>query len=366
MPTTSTTSTCDSARTRTLDPSVVRTPLGVEITTGEDTPARLPGEASPHPAHRLLARDAGEYLFVGLRGGARPHTAAAIPTTSAAAAAPAHEPPEAPGLLLAPGDVCFYDVRRAPALDFHEPFRATTFLVPADLLGLADSDVRRIARTPVARASRLGTLLSPLLSDLARATAEARPQVGEMLAWNALNLLATLAAEQLGTAVPGTPGTPDGPGTPGTPDASGTPGRTGIPGGPAGPGTRGAPGAPGAPGAHPPVLGRVLEYVELHLTDPDMSPEVIARAHHISVRYLHKLFKDEGTTVGRWILRRRLEECRRDLMRYGRGGRTIAAVAARWGFLSATHFSRVFRSAYGMSPREWRDTAGRGARSGHR
>ncbi|MDQ0579458.1 helix-turn-helix domain-containing protein [Streptomyces rishiriensis] len=323
MPTTST-STCDSART--LDPPAYRTPLGVEITTGEQTPARLPGRTSPHPAHRLLARDGGEYLFVGLRGGARPGSAAPAPAPAA------DEPIDALGLRLAPGDVCFYDVHRAPALDFREPFRATTFLVPAELLGLADSDVRRIARTPVARASRLGTLLSPLLSDLARATAEARPPVGEMLAWNAVNLLATLAAEQLATATPGTPGTP---------------------------GTRGA---PGTPGTHPPVLGRVLEYVEIHLTDPDLSPEVIARAHHISVRYLHKLFKDEGTTVGRWILRRRLEECRRDLMRYGRGGRTIAAVAARWGFPSATHFSRVFRSAYGMSPREWRDTAGRGTR----
>lgn len=236
MPTTSTTSTCDSART--LARPVVRTPLGVEITAGEDTPARLPGEASPHPAHRLLAHDAGEYLFVGLRGGARPCTAA--PYTAAPAPAPANEPPDALGLRLAPGDVCFYDVHRAPALDFREPFRATTFLVPADLLGLGDSDVRRIARTPVARASRLGTLLSPLLSDLARATAEARPQVGEMLAWNAVNLLATLAAEQLGTAVPGTPGAPRGAGGPGTPGESGT---------------RGAPGAPGAPGAHPRCWG---------------------------------------------------------------------------------------------------------------
>ncbi|MFD9318380.1 helix-turn-helix transcriptional regulator [Streptomyces sp. NPDC060053] len=334
MPTTSS-STCDSART--LDPPVCRTRLGVEITTGEQTPARLPGEAAPHPAHRLLARDGGEYLFVGLRSGDRPAADAAAPAPAAA-----QEPVDALGLRLAPGDVCFYDVHRAPALDFREPFRATTFLVPADLLGLVDSDVRRIARKPVARSSRLGALLSPLLSDLARATAEARPPVGEMLAWNAVNLLATLAAEQLGTAAPGTRGTPGSRDTPGTP------------------------GAPGTAGAHSPVLERVLEYVELQLTDPDLSPEAIARAHHISVRYLHKLFKDEGTTVGRWILRRRLEECRRDLMRYGRGGRTIAAVAARWGFLSATHFSRVFRSAYGMSPREWRDTAGRAALSGRR
>ncbi|KUN85918.1 helix-turn-helix domain-containing protein [Streptomyces griseoruber] len=283
----------------------VRTPLGVEILThehGEEPRGPLPAEGRPHPAHRLQARTTGEYLFVGLRGGT---------------AAPAPQPLT---LRLTPGDICFYDVRHAPVLDFPERFRATVFLAPANLLGLTGADAGRITRTPVARASRLGTLLSPLLSDLARAAAEARPQVGEMLAWNAVNLLSTLAVEQLGAR---------------TPDPA---------------------------SARPPVLTRILEYVELHLTDPELSPETIARAHHISVRYLHKLFKDEGTSVGRWILRRRLDECRRDLMRHGRGSRTIAAVAARWGFLSATHFSRVFRAAYGMSPSEWRDTAARADR----
>jgi AraC-like DNA-binding protein len=285
--------------TSTIGTRVRRTPLGVEIVTGERGPGRLPGERAPHPAHRFHATDSGEYLFVGLRGAtARPHT----------------EPVTLP---LAPGDLCFYDAGHPAVLDFPERFRATVFLVPGDLLALTPADARRITRTPVTRASPLGTLLSPLLSDLARTASEARPPVGEMLAWNAVNLLATLAAEQLGAHLPGTP---DG---------------------------------------QAPVLGRILEYVELHLTDPDLSPEAIARAHHISVRYLHKLFQDEGTTVGRWILRRRLEECRRDLLRYGRGNRTIAAVAGRWGFTSATHFSRVFRTAYGMSPREWRDTAGR-------
>ncbi|WP_460062704.1 helix-turn-helix domain-containing protein [Streptomyces sp. YKOK-I1] len=283
----------------------VRTPLGVEILTqehGEQPRRPLPAEGRPHPAHRLRARTTGEYLFVGLRGGT---------------AEPAPQPLTLP---LTPGDICFYDIRHAPVLDFPERFRATVFLVPTDLLGLTEADAGRVTRTPVARASRLGTLLSPLLSDLARAAAEARPQVGEMLAWNAVNLLSTLAVEQLGAR---------------TPD-------------------------PASPRS--PVLTRVLEYVELHLTEPELSPEVIARAHHVSVRHLHKLFKDEGTSVGRWILRRRLDECRRDLMRHGRGSRTIAAVAARWGFLSAPHFSRVFRAAYGMSPSEWRDTAGRADR----
>lgn len=303
--TSSATSNVPSANGRSGLPS-----LRVEILTGEQsgwTAARLPGEGRPHPAHRLLAQDRGEYLLVGLRGGATARD------------------PRPLALHLAPGDICFYDVRHAPALDFAAGCRATVFLVPSELLGLARHDTGRIARTPVARDSPLGALLSPLLSDLARTAAEAGPPVGEMLAWNAVNLLATLAAEQTGAG-------------------------TGA----------GAPGAPGTPGGWSPLLVRIMEYVELHLTDPDLSPEVIARAHHISVRYLHKLFKEEDITVGRWILRRRLEECRRDLMRSGRGSRTIAAVAGRWGFLSAAHFSRVFRSAYGMSPREWRDMAGHG------
>ncbi|MGW2620879.1 helix-turn-helix domain-containing protein [Streptomyces sp. NPDC001500] len=322
MPTTSS-STCDSPGA--FDRRANRTPLGVDILREEVTPARLPGEGTPDAAHRLLAREDGEYLFVGLRGagvGGRP----AVPARTAEPTEPEPEraQPEPADLWLAPGDVCFYDVRRAPVLAFRGPFRATVFLVPAGLLDLTEHDARRIARTPVARASRLGALLSPLLSDLARAAAETRPPVGEMLARNAVNVLSTLVAEQLGAASPATPG---------------------------------------APGTRPPVLARILEYVELHLPEPDLCPEGIARAHHISVRYLHKLFKEEGATVGRWILRRRLEECRRDLVRHGRGSRTIAAVAGRWGFLSATHFSRVFRAAYGMSPREWRDAAGRVARS---
>ncbi|MFF2198440.1 AraC family transcriptional regulator, partial [Streptomyces sp. NPDC058157] len=32
-------------------------------------------------------------------------------------------------------------------------------------------------------------------------------------------------------------------------------------------------------------------------------------------------------------------------------------VAQRWGFVSPSHFSRAFRAAYGMTPREWQAAA---------
>jgi AraC-like DNA-binding protein len=75
------------------------------------------------------------------------------------------------------------------------------------------------------------------------------------------------------------------------------------------------------------------------------------------VRYLHYLFQEQGTTVSRWIRHRRLEACRRELARRATGGVAVAAVAQRFGLTSPAHFSRVFRAAYGMSPREWRAVA---------
>ncbi|MER5342922.1 helix-turn-helix domain-containing protein [Streptomyces mirabilis] len=287
-----------------------RMPMGLDIVVSGTAPAELPGAGRPYPArraHRLVARDSGEYLFVGIRGGSG-----------------AHGPGQPEDVFLGPGDICFYDAHGPATLDFPERFRMKVFLVPYESLGLDAADVARLAGTPVPRVSRLGSLLSPFLSELADTASSSLPPVGELLAWNAVNVLATLATERLNR------------------DATAT------------------------PDARTPLRARILEFIDLHLTDEDLSPETIAGAHHISARYLHRLFQDEGTTVGRWIQRRRLEECRRDLMIRARGGRTIAAVANRWGFMSATHFSRVFRAAYGMSPSEWRDTVGRATPTGRR
>lgn len=103
------------------------------------------------------------------------------------------------------------------------------------------------------------------------------------------------------------------------------------------------------------LLADVRWYVNCCLGDPALSPETIAAAHFVSVRYLHKLFEGEGTTVGRWIHQRRLQECRRELGRFGQPPVKVATVAHRWGFVNSAHFSRAFRGAFGVSPRDWRE-----------
>jgi AraC-like DNA-binding protein len=102
------------------------------------------------------------------------------------------------------------------------------------------------------------------------------------------------------------------------------------------------------------LVARVEAYVEAHLGDPDLDPERIAAAHHVSVRTLHRLFQGRDASVAAWVRDRRLDRCRRDLVDPRRRGETVRAVATRWGFPDAAHFSRAFRAAYGVAPRDVR------------
>ncbi|GAB2607817.1 helix-turn-helix domain-containing protein [Streptomyces capparidis] len=102
---------------------------------------------------------------------------------------------------------------------------------------------------------------------------------------------------------------------------------------------------------------QVRDFVLRHLDDESLSPATIAAAHNISVRYLHKLFQEDGSTVGDWVRGQRLERCRRDLADPLRHDRPVHAIATRWGFPNAAHFSRAFRAAYGLSPRAFRERA---------
>lgn len=100
---------------------------------------------------------------------------------------------------------------------------------------------------------------------------------------------------------------------------------------------------------------RIVNYIEENLGDPTLTPTRIAAAFRITTRYLHHLFSEEDETVARFVLRRRLEECARALTSPSQRKRTITAIAFDHGFSSATHFGRVFRARYDMTPREYRN-----------
>ncbi|MFD0272299.1 helix-turn-helix domain-containing protein [Kitasatospora sp. NPDC127111] len=109
------------------------------------------------------------------------------------------------------------------------------------------------------------------------------------------------------------------------------------------------------------LLERIKTFIEHNLDDPGLAPGAIAARHHISVRSLHLLFQGEQESVGRLIRRRRLERCRADLARPELAHHPVHAIASRWGFSSAAVFSRAFREAYGLTPREHRRQTSEGA-----
>jgi AraC-like DNA-binding protein len=96
-------------------------------------------------------------------------------------------------------------------------------------------------------------------------------------------------------------------------------------------------------------------YIEAHLTESDLTATAIARALDVSPRYVRMVFAAERETVSGYILRRRLEECARQLASSLWLGRTITEIAFACGFNSGAHFTRVFRQKYGTTPRQYRD-----------
>jgi AraC-like DNA-binding protein len=99
---------------------------------------------------------------------------------------------------------------------------------------------------------------------------------------------------------------------------------------------------------------QIRAYIDLHLGDPDLSRNSIARHHCISVSYLDKLFERTGSSVWQTIRTQRLDRCRRDLADPRLARDRIRDIAARWGFRTASHFTRSFEAAYGQSPTAFR------------
>lgn len=106
---------------------------------------------------------------------------------------------------------------------------------------------------------------------------------------------------------------------------------------------------------------RARAHIIQNVRDPGLNVGQIASALHCSKRYLHMVFADKGCTVDESIWRLRLEGCKGDLENPALANRSLTEIAFSWGFNSYPHFSRKFRDAYGVSPRNIRGAIARTA-----
>ena len=94
-------------------------------------------------------------------------------------------------------------------------------------------------------------------------------------------------------------------------------------------------------------LGQVIDYIEANLTE-DLSLGELALVAGLSKFHFSRLFKTAvGLTPHKYVLRRRIDSSARRLKQ----GEAIAQIAHQFGFSDQSHYTRVFKQVKGMTPR---------------
>ncbi|GAA0549362.1 MULTISPECIES: AraC family transcriptional regulator [Streptomyces] len=227
--------------------------------------------------------------------------------------------------VYGPDSLCVVDTSRP--VDIHGGDDASLHTgvgleVPKALLPLPRNQLDQVTGLRLSAQEGFGSLLAQLLTQLAKSTDSYQPTDGPRLGTVVVDLLSALIAHALDS------------------DNS-------LP-----PETR-----------QQALVLRIRAFVQQHLHDPHLTPRTIAAAHHISTSYLHRLFQNEEETVAAWIRRQRMERARHHLADPAQRTTPIHAIAARCGFPHASDFTRAFRSAYGIPPKDYRNQSSQHCRT---
>jgi AraC-like DNA-binding protein len=216
--------------------------------------------------------------------------------------------------VIHPGEFALYDTTRPYELKFNAAFAQTIFKVPREMLQ------RRLGGTETLTAMSFGAgvplerLAYDFIYKLCQSADQIDPNHAAALSEQAVDLLAMALGERL--------------------VKSSLPSST----------HRSA------------LLYRLKAHIRSHLADPDLSLAEAAAALGISPRYVNDLLADEDTSFQRYVLAERLAQCRRDLASPVLAHRHVSEIAFAWGFNDLSHFGRVFREHFGMSPRDFRQS----------
>ncbi|WP_309131850.1 helix-turn-helix domain-containing protein [Brevibacterium sp.] len=212
--------------------------------------------------------------------------------------------------VIRPGDLALYDTSRPYSLMFAETVSNLVMMFPKDRLGLPTTIVEELTAISLGADCALGPMVSNFLAQVPATITSLPLHARAQVAQSGLDLLSALLSTVLDVKAE----------------------------------------------AHDPKqaqLEEIYRFIDENL-GADLTPGSIAAAHFMSTRHLHSLFSDTGTTVSALIKDRRLEKCRAQILNPALAHRTIAGIAAQWGFSDPAHFSRVFKAHFGRSPSELR------------
>lgn len=218
------------------------------------------------------------------------------------------------GTVRAPQLICL-DSTRPYQASMPEDFRLVDVTVAHRLVGLTAAGAAALTARPWTGGEGLAALLSSLLEGLGRHGREVETAV-DLLGGSVVGLTAALFAERMREC------------------------------------------AEDPRIARQALMLRVQAHVRARLAEPGLNAETIARSHHVSLRYLQKIFQEHGISPARWIRDERLARCRTELADPLLDRLPVALIGERAGLYGASHFSRLFRDRYGVTPSEYRKERG--------
>jgi AraC-like DNA-binding protein len=214
--------------------------------------------------------------------------------------------------IVHPGEFAIYDTTRPYELQFNDAFTQTIFQVPREMLHQRISRTENLTAISFTADRPLQQLAYNFIASVAEIADRLDQDTALRLADQAVDLVAMAMSERLsGHAL--------------------------------------------SPSTHrSALLSRLKAHVLAHLGDADLSLSETAATLGISPRYVNDLFADDRTSFQRYVLAQRLERCKRDLSSPMQAHRHVGEIAFAWGFNDLSHFGRVFREHFGMSPRDFR------------
>lgn len=210
------------------------------------------------------------------------------------------------------GELISFDSTRPYTLTMPEKFRMIALMFPHRMVGLSPNGTRTLTAKAWSGRSGVEALLFQLLDGLSCHLSELSPSTAGSLGTSVASLVSTLFAERL----------------------------------------RLSPSEPCA--ARHSLMLRVQAFARQHLADQRLDPQLLAQRHGVSLRYLQNLFQEQGTSPARWIRDERLARCHEDLRAPHSAHLTVAAIGERWGLPGPSHFTRLFRDRYGVTPSDFR------------
>ncbi|TPQ43062.1 AraC family transcriptional regulator [Bradyrhizobium guangdongense] len=112
-------------------------------------------------------------------------------------------------------------------------------------------------------------------------------------------------------------------------------------------------------------LKTIKDFICAQIANPALDAHGVAHQHRLSVRYLHRLFEEDGLTFSQFVLGVRLARAHRMLTDLRFSNRSISDIGYDVGFGDLSYFYRCFKREYGRTPSQARGDAATGTSEGN-